>query len=503
MVKSEAENVMEAEVGGLVMVIGAYDIEELASSFGICSSGIHCFESGDYLQDENPRFTIGRRLRWCIVSFLEASLLENFDIRGPVARARKNPIGIDLSMFSLAANCERPPAPVRASSATCSDDDLSPLTSLPADLLELIGWRVLAGDLVDYIRFRAVCTHWRSSTVCPRGHGITDSRFHPRRWMMLPGGHGLHLGDGTKSFLNLSTGVFVRPRITLLEDHSVLCSVDGLLLMQRQHGEQEGPICLLHPFTGDAEKFPPITYHTVLRSGSTHFNSHNGCTYLLPGSVTASLSINTQGVAVITIVLRDMPRVLFATTKDKQWRLSSWSFSPNQSTISSQGKLYMLQPKPASTSELQIFQIDPHRPEKNSGFSPSLFPPPKVIAVCLKSMINSLFDFVESDSEILLVGSCDYMFYKRMVVYRIADLIQGRVVHLASIGGNALLVGLRSSGSGIGRNLCVSSKAMPTIAGDTIVRQVPTCAKYLEQYHIGTGTWSPTEEYLCSIRLQD
>ena len=40
MVKSEAENVMEAEIGGLVMVIGVYGVEELAWSFGIRSSGM-------------------------------------------------------------------------------------------------------------------------------------------------------------------------------------------------------------------------------------------------------------------------------------------------------------------------------------------------------------------------------------------------------------------------------------------------------------------------------
>ena len=34
------------------------------------------FESGDYLQGEDPRSLIGRRRRWCTVSFLEASLLE-------------------------------------------------------------------------------------------------------------------------------------------------------------------------------------------------------------------------------------------------------------------------------------------------------------------------------------------------------------------------------------------------------------------------------------------
>ena len=40
MVKSEAQNVMEAEIGGLVMVIGVYGVEELAWSFGIRSSGM-------------------------------------------------------------------------------------------------------------------------------------------------------------------------------------------------------------------------------------------------------------------------------------------------------------------------------------------------------------------------------------------------------------------------------------------------------------------------------
>ena len=40
MVKSEAENVMEAEIGGLVMVIRAYNIEQLDWSFGIRSSGM-------------------------------------------------------------------------------------------------------------------------------------------------------------------------------------------------------------------------------------------------------------------------------------------------------------------------------------------------------------------------------------------------------------------------------------------------------------------------------
>ena len=38
MVMSEAENVMEAEIGGLLMVTGVYGVEELAWSFGIRSN---------------------------------------------------------------------------------------------------------------------------------------------------------------------------------------------------------------------------------------------------------------------------------------------------------------------------------------------------------------------------------------------------------------------------------------------------------------------------------
>ena len=40
MVKSEAENVIEAEIGGLIMVIGVSGDEELAWSFGLRSSGM-------------------------------------------------------------------------------------------------------------------------------------------------------------------------------------------------------------------------------------------------------------------------------------------------------------------------------------------------------------------------------------------------------------------------------------------------------------------------------
>ena len=118
--------------------------------------------------------------------------------------------------MSSSANSDRSSAITAAS----SDEEASPWPSLHADLVQLIAWRVLAaGDLLDYVRFRAVCTHWRSSAISPHGRGVVDPRFHPRRWMLLPDGHGLHPDDGRKTLFNLSTGVSVRTRLPFSSDH--------------------------------------------------------------------------------------------------------------------------------------------------------------------------------------------------------------------------------------------------------------------------------------------
>jgi hypothetical protein len=106
-------------------------------------------------------------------------------------------------------------------------------SSLQDDLIRLLASRLLAGDLLDYVRFRAVCAPWRSGTASPRGQGVVDPRFHPRRWAMLPEGDGLYPGHpdlrGQVRFFNLDTGAFVRVRIPLFEDHCVLDCYEGLL----------------------------------------------------------------------------------------------------------------------------------------------------------------------------------------------------------------------------------------------------------------------------------
>ncbi|KAE8795738.1 F-box domain containing protein [Hordeum vulgare] len=152
---------------------------------------------------------------------------------------------------AMRARGSKRPRRTADAAAAASASDASGWASLPADLVGLVGWRVLAGDIRDYVRFRAVCPDSRSSSDCPRGRGVVDPRFYPSRWMMLPEGHGLYPGHGKLRgyvrFFNLSTGVIVRCLLPLFKNHCIL----------------DTAIRLLHPFTGDIVDLPPLA--TLLR----------------------------------------------------------------------------------------------------------------------------------------------------------------------------------------------------------------------------------------------
>ncbi|XBI96899.1 hypothetical protein VPH35_033119 [Triticum aestivum] len=385
--------------------------------------------------------------------------------------------------MSLSSLRNGPPAITTASSG-----NVSPWTTLHSDLVRLVGWRVLAGDLLDYVRFHAVCPYWRSSTVCPRGRGIVDPRFHPRRWMMLPEGHGLHpREDDRKRFFNLSSGAFVRPRLPLLRDHFVLCPVDGLLLLVR--GRTQGNRqCLLHPFTGDVVELPEnlplpmdITLPANLRARS------------LPINMFAAVSTSPDGVLRVIIAFQNTPFILFASTRDERWGLSALGFYPHARPLSFKGKLYMLQEQ-RSSSELNILRFDPPWQEHSttSGLALSSWLSPKLVATCLADKFPTP-ELVECDSEILVLGNREAT--QSMHIYRLVDLAQEKFVPVKSIGGNALLIDTI-------RNPSFSSSAVPAMTGDTIVFTDPVFAKYILQYHLSSDTWSSRvggcEEHGCS-----
>jgi hypothetical protein len=365
------------------------------------------------------------------------------------------------------------------------------------DLVHLVGWRVLAGDLLDYVRFRAVCAHWRSSTVSPLGRGIVDPRFHPRRWMILPEGHGVHPGDGKKRFLNLSTGAFARVRLPLLTEHRVLVSAEGLLLLGPYSRRDTGTILILHPFTGDSVKLPPLmplleSYWAMLPGMGRH--------YYMQLDFVASLSVSADGTVAVMIVHQDIPCVLFATTKDEQWRASSWDLAPLSRPISFQGRLYILTPPATHGSQQLIMLVGPPRHEHAT--MPSSLAPPKLIATCPKGKYHHrlfLIGLAECDSQILAIG---FEELRGLFICKVADLTMGKVSPMPSIGGNTIFLIERSTRiqSGdiiISRSMTSSCRVMPTVQSDTIV-----CRRqnYPWQYHLGTGNCS---RIMCGCGVQD
>ncbi|RCV46056.1 hypothetical protein SETIT_9G501900v2 [Setaria italica] len=394
------------------------------------------------------------------------------------------------------------PCPKRARVATAPYGAGAPWASLPEDLVQLIGWRVLSGDLLDYVRFRAVCAHWSRSAARPGGRGLLDPRFHPRRWMMLPEGHGLYPGHpalgGHVRFLNLSTGALARLHLPLFHDHVILGCTDGLLLLLRHCDPGDTAVRLLHPFTGDVAELPPLSslLPQMERYGDmTEYSKLSRLRGFLSG-VGAAVTVGPAAAGAITVVLalESKHLVAHATTGDQRWTLSA-SRLPRVlgRTVSFHGNLYAVTPKFRQTNSVHIWQIDP--PELDAAEGRTLLPP-RIIAHCPLAAIPDAVHLVECGSELMVVGFNDS---KRtdLAVYRVADLISGRVVPITNIGEHALFLGTRPL-------YASQNKGLPSVVANSITCRYRVTKndalrggrpfRITEQYHIGTGTWSPATD---------
>ncbi|CAN6175920.1 unnamed protein product [Urochloa humidicola] len=117
----------------------------------------------------------------------------------------------------------------------------------------LIAEHVLANDVADYVRFRAVCRSWRRCSPDPLDAGL-DSRFLPRHWIMLDKAHA---ASRPYRFLNISTGECIRTDLPELAEHTFLAlSHEGKLLLLH---EPTLVIRLLNPLTRQVTDLPPVT----------------------------------------------------------------------------------------------------------------------------------------------------------------------------------------------------------------------------------------------------
>ena len=348
------------------------------------------------------------------------------------------------------------------------------------------------GDLLDYVRLRAVCTSWRSGADSPRGRGLADRRFHPRRWMMFPEGHRIYPGHpdlgGCARFLHLDTGALVRAHVPLLGDsYWAVDSIDGLLLLVRDPDpDYGGAVRLLHPFTGDFAELPPLGTLLPHLGPQLHGCPPEYRIRKLARIVSASVSFDAAGAMTVTLALPEVGRAAFATPLDQQWTLSSWEHEMGF-PLSFQGKLYVLH-TPFGEDVHQVLQINP--PVQQDGVGGGrVLPPPELIATVPEDKIPyPNLGLVECGSEILVLGN-DYsdLYGTQIFVYKLADLALQRFVPIKSLGGNTLFMEQR--------NISVSSKILHTFKGDNVVYFT---GSRIVQYHLGSDSLSTAVDN-CSL----
>uniref|UniRef100_A0A0E0KK09 KIB1-4 beta-propeller domain-containing protein n=1 Tax=Oryza punctata TaxID=4537 RepID=A0A0E0KK09_ORYPU len=371
----------------------------------------------------------------------------------------------------------------RARTALSGSRDWSNLADGPAGL---IAERVLADDVADYVRFRAVCTAWRQCSTHPRQHDSLDTRFHPRRWFMLREKPNL-AAPHRRRFINVATGQCVEMDLPEIDGHcSFGPTAEGLLVLVHNHTLL---VRLLNPFTRHLTELPSLA--TLL-----HRNRFKKC-YARDLSTNGHLSVDGAGLAgegAVALYLSSTRMLAVAKPGDERWTLvnrgtrfvSSLSFAGRFYCISDTADAVMT----VKTSENQ---------------------PPRLVAAAQLSMryssiMTDTLHLVENGGELMLVhrtlsmtctisGGHDESRYcqmwKRKYEVYIVDLDARKTMRVHGLNGRALFIGLF-------RALSVCPKVFPSISPDTIYPGFELSDKTsdkTEAYHLTDATTEPSTFY--------
>ncbi|CAM0906455.1 unnamed protein product [Alopecurus aequalis] len=313
--------------------------------------------------------------------------------------------------------------------------DWSTLVEGPAGM---IAGRLLANDVADYVRFRAVCRPWRQCSADPRAHGILDRRFHPRRWIMLrekvadPDRHRL---------LNVSTGQCVRAHLPELRGHDV-CSptVEGLLVLLNRGTYA---VRLLNPLTRQVADLPPATTLYPLLRWAGMYDAVPRLDFEVSG---AGLADDDT----IAVVFEEVQMLAVVKPGDEEWTLVEQGISLSPA-ISFAGRFYC-----TCASDKDIKMLDTRDNQ----------PPRLVVAAKINHQFSGLANtahLLDNDGELMLLTrslTAEARYFMQYKVYRV-DLDARKSQPIRDLGGRAIFVG--SSGA-----ISVSPLAFPTIRNDSV-----------------------------------
>ncbi|KAJ3676202.1 hypothetical protein LUZ60_003614 [Juncus effusus] len=330
---------------------------------------------------------------------------------------------------------------------------------LPDGIVDSIADLLLKEDVTYYIRFRGVCTSWRSATLNP---AVTDPRFLPRNWLLVSN-QNHHPPKTPWLFLNLSTGKYIRAEVPELAGRggrTLLRVVDGLLVFIDSPSHV---VHLLNPFTGALACFPPLN------------NGRDYLTYFSPSQhedIKAVLLTNCLGVnfaissssSSIVVVVSFIRRLAYAKLGDTKWSFFDLELNSVQSF---QDRLYSL-----SMAEGTLLRFEPDQ-NRFTTLYPSLPGLPPWDPRYAPHMVGFCF-LVVSDGELLVLRHYNQGRRYYFKVFKL-DLENGTFLPKRSIGERALFINEDK------RAFSVSTSIFPSIVPGSIY--YTSCRYRTSVYH--------------------
>nr|TKW17244.1 hypothetical protein SEVIR_5G353500v2 [Setaria viridis] len=309
----------------------------------------------------------------------------------------------------------------------------------------LIAELVLAKDVADYVRFRAVCRPWRRCSLDARSQGCLDGRYHPRQWIMLDKAHA---GPRLRRFLNISSGECIRMDLPALEEHTLLSlTPEGLLLLLH---EATLAVRLLNPLTQQVTDLPPLT---ALLTTELQLARRFG--WRLGGSISVCGAGVVADAFAVAVSFCSPMELVVAKPGDERWTSVDSGFFRSTMTIA--GRFYC-----ATRSGVMVLD----------GSSDQQQPPSLLTAVdwrgslCFYRMKDSLH-LVDNGGDLMLVHRMlrrrrldDERYARKYEVYKV-DVDAGVLIPAKSFGGRAVFMGMY-------RTLSLSRKTFPHVAADTL-----------------------------------